>query len=101
MSCSTALVKAKRSCSFRAGTWAATLKINREIRGKCPSKTTIIVDTEVNLLDRPASEKPHKNVFDLHYFLCPNMFKVKLKNLLWTLEYIGEEPIQKRQAAGI
>ncbi len=52
--------------------------------------TTIIVGTEVNLVHRLALENPDKNVLDLHYSLCPNMFKINLKNLLWTLENIGK-----------
>jgi quinolinate synthase len=50
---------------------------------------TIIIGTEVNLVNRLALENPDKNVFDLHYSLCPNMFKINLKNLLWTIENIG------------
>ncbi|HUU81081.1 MAG TPA: quinolinate synthase NadA, partial [Acidobacteriota bacterium] len=44
--------------------------------------TTIIIGTEVNLINRLALENPDKNVLDLHYSLCPNMFKINLKNLL-------------------
>ncbi len=55
-----------------------------------PPNTTIIVGTEVNLIDRLAMENPDKNVFNLHHSLCPNMFKINLKNLLWTLENIGQ-----------
>jgi quinolinate synthase len=52
--------------------------------------TTIIVGTEVNLVNRLALENPDKTVMDLHYSLCPNMFKINPKNLLWALENIGE-----------
>ena len=31
-----------------------------------------------------------KKVLDLHYSLCPNMFKISPKNLLWALENIGK-----------
>jgi len=55
-----------------------------------PPHTTIIIGTEVNLINRLALENPDKNVFDLHYSLCPNMFKISLKNLLWSLENIGK-----------
>jgi quinolinate synthase len=55
-----------------------------------PPKTTIIVGTEVNLVNRLALENPDKKVLELHYSLCPNMFKINLKNLLWTLENIGQ-----------
>jgi quinolinate synthase len=52
--------------------------------------TTIIVGTEVNLVNRLAPENPDINVLDLHGSLCPNMFKINLKTLLWTLENIGK-----------
>lgn len=55
-----------------------------------PPHTTIIIGTEVNLINRLALENPDKNVLDLHYSLCPNMFKINLKNLLWALENIGK-----------
>ena len=55
-----------------------------------PPKTTIIVGTEVNLVNRLALQNPDKKVLDLHYSLCPNMFKINLKNLFWTLENIGQ-----------
>jgi quinolinate synthase len=55
-----------------------------------PPNTTIIIGTEVNLVNRLALENPDKIVFDLHYSLCPNMFKINLQNLLWTLENMGK-----------
>ena len=57
---------------------------------EAPSNTTIIVGTEINLVNRLAIENPDKKVLDLHYSLCPNMFKINLKNLLWSLENIGK-----------
>ena len=55
-----------------------------------PPDTTIVVGTEINLINRLALENPDKEVLDLHYSLCPNMFKINLKNLLWSLENIGQ-----------
>ena len=55
-----------------------------------PPDTTIIVGTEINLINRLSLENPDKKVLDLHYSLCPNMFKINLKNLLWSLENIGQ-----------
>jgi quinolinate synthase len=55
-----------------------------------PPGTTIIVGTEVNLINRLALENENKTVLDLHYSLCPNMFKINLQNLLWTLENAGK-----------
>lgn len=55
-----------------------------------PAGATIIIGTEVNLVKRLALENLDKKVLDLHYSLCPNMFKINPKNLLWTLENIGQ-----------
>jgi len=55
-----------------------------------PQGSTVIVGTEVNLINRLALEYSNKTVLDLHYSLCPNMFKINLQNLLWTLENIGQ-----------
>lgn len=54
-----------------------------------PPGATIIIGTEINLVKRLALENPDKKVIDLHYSLCPNMFKINPENLLWTLENIG------------
>ncbi len=55
-----------------------------------PPDTTIIIGTEINLINRLALENPDKTVLDLQYSLCPNMFKINPKNLLWALENIGQ-----------
>ena len=55
-----------------------------------PAGATVVVGTEINLIDRLALEHPDKKVLDLHYSLCPNMFKINLGNLLWTLQNVGE-----------
>jgi quinolinate synthase len=54
-----------------------------------PPGATIIVGTEINLVSRLALEFPDREVLDLHYSLCPNMFKIDLAKLLWTLENPG------------
>ncbi len=56
---------------------------------KTPPGSTIIVGTEINLINRLALENPDKKVLDLHYSLCPNMFKINPENLLQTLENLG------------
>ncbi|MFO7987021.1 MAG: quinolinate synthase NadA [Desulfatiglandaceae bacterium] len=56
---------------------------------EAPPGTTIIIGTEINLIHRLALEHPDKEILELHYSLCPNMFRINLKNLLWTLENIG------------
>jgi quinolinate synthase len=57
---------------------------------EAPAGSTVIVGTEINLIDRLALEYPDKKVLDLHHSLCPNMFKINLRNLLQTLENLGE-----------
>lgn len=52
--------------------------------------STIIIGTEINLIQRLHQENPDKNIIDLHNSLCPNMFKINPQNLLWTLENIGK-----------
>jgi len=47
------------------------------------------VGTEINLINRLAIENPDKKVLDLHYSLCPNMFKINPEKLLLTLENLG------------
>jgi quinolinate synthase len=52
--------------------------------------STIVIGTEINLVNRLAMEHPDKRIFELARSLCPNMYKINLKNLLWTLDNIGE-----------
>jgi quinolinate synthase len=54
-----------------------------------PSGATIIIGTEINLINRLSIENSDKTVLELCYSLCPNMFKISPRNLLWTLENIG------------
>lgn len=58
-----------------------------------PPKTTIIIGTEVNLVSRLALEHRDKEILELHYSLCPNMFKTGPKHLLWTLENLGQRNV--------
>ena len=57
---------------------------------EAPPGATIIVGTEINLIDRLSLDHHNKTILDLHYSLCPNMFKINLENLLETLENIGQ-----------
>lgn len=50
----------------------------------------IIIATEFNLIERLAILYPDKKIIPLISSICPNMAKINLKNLLWTLENIGE-----------
>lgn len=54
-----------------------------------PSGSTIYVGTEINLVSRLARENPDKHVRELARSLCPNMYRIDLPKLLWTLEDLG------------
>jgi quinolinate synthase len=55
-----------------------------------PKGATIIVGTEINLISRLAHENPDKNVVPLARSLCPNMFKISLQDLCWTVESLAK-----------
>jgi quinolinate synthase len=55
-----------------------------------PVGSTVVIGTEINLIKRLALENPDKSIFPLYHSLCPNMFKIDLNKLLWTLENIGK-----------
>jgi len=54
---------------------------------------TIIIGTEINLIDRLALEYPDKTILALHNSLCPNMYKINLEKLLSALENIGKKNV--------
>ena len=58
-----------------------------------PPGSVIAIGTEVNLVSRLAREHPDKRVFELSRSLCPNMFRINPKNLLWTLESLDESTL--------
>ncbi|MBU8848475.1 MAG: quinolinate synthase NadA, partial [Desulfobacterales bacterium] len=58
-----------------------------------PTGSTIIIGTEINLIKRLAMEYPDKKILPLKDSLCPNMYKINLKNLLSCLENIGKTNI--------
>ncbi len=58
-----------------------------------PTGTTIIIGTEINLIKRLVLEYPDKKIIPLKNSLCPNMYKINLKNLLTCLENIGKTNI--------
>ena len=55
-----------------------------------PAGATIAIGTELNLVQRLALEHPDKKIFELARSLCPNMFRINLRNLLWLLDHLGE-----------
>ena len=52
--------------------------------------STIVVGTEINMVSRLAKENPDKKIIPLLRSLCPNMFKISLGKLCYTLENLGE-----------
>jgi len=64
--------------------------IIRYVENAAPG-STIVVGTEVNLVNRLAKENPDKNIVALHKdAICADMVKTTPEKLLWTLENIGE-----------
>lgn len=57
---------------------------------EAPPGSTTVIGTEINLVSRLAYENPDKTVVELSRSLCPNMYKINLRNLLYTLEHPGE-----------
>ncbi|MCX7765210.1 MAG: quinolinate synthase NadA [Candidatus Sumerlaeia bacterium] len=55
-----------------------------------PSGATIVIGTELNLVERLARENPDKRIFELARSLCPNMFKINLPKLYWSLKNLGK-----------
>ncbi len=60
---------------------------------KAPKGATLIIGTEINLIERLAQEYPEKTILPLHHSLCPNMYKINLENLCTTLEHIGKHNV--------
>jgi quinolinate synthase len=55
---------------------------------KAPAGSTITIGTEINLITRLGDEHPDKTIIPLSRSLCPNMWKVSLNDLAWTLDNI-------------
>lgn len=51
---------------------------------------TIIVGTEINMVNRLAQRYTGKTVLPLARSLCPNMYKINLQNLCWSVENLGK-----------
>jgi len=72
------------------------------------AKSTIAVGTELNLVHRLDKKNPDKKIFPLARSMCPNMYKINLYNLCWTLDNLGKinivqvpENIQKDALAAL
>ncbi len=55
--------------------------------------STIVIGTEINLIDRLAQVHADKTVLPLKQSLCPNMYKINPENLLDSLVHIGEKNV--------
>ncbi len=60
---------------------------------EAPPGSTIVIGTEINLVQRLALEYPDRRVLDLSYSLCPNMFKITLEKLRDTLDHLGQRHV--------
>ncbi|OQX88249.1 quinolinate synthetase [candidate division KSB1 bacterium 4484_87] len=58
-----------------------------------PKGSTVAVGTEINLVNRLSNETKDKTVLPLARSLCPNMYKINLHNLCFTLENLGQKNI--------
>ena len=56
---------------------------------EAPAGSTLFIGTEINLVSRLAHEQPDKRIYELSRSLCPNMFRIDLAKLLWTLDGLG------------
>lgn len=54
--------------------------------------STVVIGTEVNLVDRLARDFPDRRVLALDRSLCPNMYKINLANLRACLEQDIDDP---------
>jgi len=55
--------------------------------------STIVIGTEINLIDRLARIHADKTVIPLKESMCPNMYKINPENLLDALVHIGEKNV--------
>ncbi|MDZ7373177.1 MAG: quinolinate synthase NadA [candidate division KSB1 bacterium] len=60
-----------------------------------PDGAHIAIGTEINMVRRLAMEHPTKRIYPLARSMCPNMFKITLQSLAWTLENLGEVNVVK------
>lgn len=56
---------------------------------EAPGGSTVVIGTEINLVGRLAREMAHITVFELARSLCPNMYRIDTRKLLWTLDNLG------------
>jgi quinolinate synthase len=56
---------------------------------QAPPGSTIVVGTEIHLVKRLAAQFSDRTVVPLGHSLCPNMYRINLRNLCWTLDELG------------
>lgn len=76
--------------TVKAADLVGSTKFMSEYIKKAEPGRTIIIGTEVNHVRNLALANPHLRILELSRSLCPNMFKINLKNLLHTLDNLGE-----------
>lgn len=62
---------------------------------QAPAGSTIVIGTELHLVNRLRQQYKNKVILPLARSLCPNMFKINLNNLCWILDNPGEVNIIK------
>jgi quinolinate synthase len=63
--------------------------IIRYVRQAAPN-TTLIIGTEGQLVQRLKQQHADRTIWPLATSLCPEMAKINLRNLCWTLENLGQ-----------
>jgi len=53
---------------------------------EAPAGSTVVIGTEINMVNRLAGQNPDKKIVPLARSLCPNMFKTSIADLCYTLE---------------
>ncbi|MBI4398584.1 MAG: quinolinate synthase NadA [Candidatus Omnitrophica bacterium] len=76
--------------TVRAADLVGSTKFMSAYVEKAEAGKTIIIGTEVNHVRNLALMNPHLRILELSRSLCPNMFKINLRNLLYTLDNLGE-----------
>jgi quinolinate synthase len=67
----------------------STSFIVRFVENAGPGSHTAIA-TEIHLVSRLAARHPDRMVYEVARSLCPNMYRIGLDDLLYTLDFIGE-----------
>ncbi len=73
----------------READYAGSTKFINDFVAQAEPGATIIIGTEINHVRNTAIRNPDKKIIELDRSLCPNMFKINLKNLLFTLDHLG------------